>query len=159
LLNNTLGEDLFKRMRLFDAKMHRVSIVHSRFDNLIKLNGNIDEEARINKWATEEIDREEKEGDNKSVEDIDKKGNHLDEEASRLVYHYPRNATGYYRGKWEAINILGNITEKSTKTTFGKAEIRDSDLSNNILRDSFMANLSDREDEIIDKLNERRGIK
>jgi len=118
--NNTMGEDFFKRMRRFDDKLHRVGNAHSRFNKLIQLNGDVDEEARVEKWVMEEIERKTKEGDGLSTEKpkTEKKDNVVDEEATRLVYHYPRNVTGYYRGKWEALDVGRNSTEDiSIKTT------------------------------------------
>lgn len=154
--NNTLSEDLFKRMRLFDAKLHRAGTAHSRFDNLIKLNGDVDEEAGIDKWVMEEINREENEGGNASTKEPDKGDSEVDKEAIRLVYHYPRNATGSYRGKWKAIaiDVQGNSTEsQSTKVASNEDEGEASTHGT----EKFTKKLSEHEDEIFDKLKERRG--
>jgi len=159
--NNTLGEDLFKRMRLFDVKLHRGATAHSRFNELIELNGDVDEEARIKKWVMEEIERKKKEGVSVSTEKPEKKEKDVDEEAARLVYHYPRNVTGYYRGKWEALDVRRNSTEdQSTETA--SSEVKEEVLvqgTEKNLRDGLMSELSEREDEIINKLKERRGDK
>jgi len=161
--NNTMGEDFFKRMRRFDDKLHRVGNAHSRFNKLIQLNGDVDEEARVEKWVMEEIERKTKEGDGLSTEKpkTEKKDNVVDEEATRLVYHYPRNVTGYYRGKWEALDVGRNSTEdpsiKTASSVVGE-EVLDNETVK-ALHDGFMAEVSKREDEIIDKLKERRGDK
>lgn len=152
--NNTLGEDLFKRMRLFDTKLHHASTAHSRFDNLFKLNGDVDEEAKIDRWVMEELNREEKQGGNASAKEPNEGDSEVDTDAIRLVYHYPRNATGYYRGKWKMIDVQGNDTEsQSTKVASSEAEGEGLVHS----AESLTKRLLEREDEIFDKLKRRRG--
>ncbi len=102
-------EALFDARRSMDRRIEAVSLLgegNHRIKNLLKLNGEKNEEAPVIDWAVKQL-KEEK--NNESRKSTDKAKSHKkedtetreDAEAKRSVYHYPYNTTGYYRGVWK----------------------------------------------------------
>lgn len=156
LSNTTLSDDLFKRLRLFDAKLHRASVAHPRFEGLIQMNEGVNEENQVIKWAMEEFDKEKSTGKSNITKEPSKK-EVPDEEAARLVYHYPRNVTGYYRGNWE--RLAGEENEEANALITKKSKKIENELIEGLngKNDSTTLKISDYEEEIIERIKNRIG--
>lgn len=125
-----LSDDLWKKRVGLDGLIWDVGKGHDRFQNLIELNNGTDEASSALEWAytsilvkdphdkgkkEKEEEEEEEEGDRMLGESDQvqaaKEAFDKFQEEEKLVYHYPRNATGSYRGKWKRIYDLNGTTK------------------------------------------------
>jgi len=85
-----LEQSVFRARRDQDEAILKLTKTHPRFLELLALNGKINYEAQARKWADQFTaeDQEDIEADDDGDED------------ERKVFHYPWNATGFYRGEW-----------------------------------------------------------
>ena len=97
-------------------------------EKIIKLNGGIDEEENVQKFILDHLMEDDSVAVSSSKEDNKKTKTHimsmedakhlLDqvEEEDRLVYHYPTNSSGFYRGTWKRGSFT-NAKQVLTKGT------------------------------------------
>jgi hypothetical protein len=100
-----MDEKLWKERRKLDDMLWEAGLQGDRLNKLIELNHGIDEDSNASKWARDSILN----GDSKAEDDFDTNNPKGDDshdvqaakdtfenfqEEERLVYHYPRNATG-----------------------------------------------------------------
>jgi len=109
-----MDEHLWKKRRSLDLMLWEAGLQDDRLHRLIELNHGIDEESTAAKWAREnalnEDDAGEDDGGSNNTKgdeehDVQAAKDAFDDfqEEERLVYHYPRNATGSYRGEWTRV--------------------------------------------------------
>lgn len=118
-----MDEKLWKERRKLDTMLWEAGLQGDRLNKLVELNHGIDEESNASKWARDSILN----GISKGEDDFEANSTKGDDsrdvqaaketfenfqEEERLVYHYPRNATGSYRGEWTRIH-----SQKSSSTT------------------------------------------
>jgi len=140
-LNGTviMVQDLWNVRQQFDDKIRNSIQQDKRLVALNGLNDGIDKEQEIWDWAKihyqDEDDKQETDNDtNKEKEQKqiltaatgigktstseEKKQNQKEndmDKAKEMVYHYPRNATGHFRGQWTRMNI--STTSATTSTS------------------------------------------
>ena len=114
---SVLQQDLWDLRREFDEQVMEVAVGTERFEKLLGLNDGVREEELI--WtnvrqeleeeaAALETEKEDGERETKSKKSADRlleaeQETELEPD-DRLIWHYPRNATGYYKGEWKRIN-------------------------------------------------------
>ena len=128
-----MDEKLWKERRNLDDMLWEAGLQGDRLNKLIELNHGNDEESNASKWARDNIlndiskgeddfDANNPKGDDSRDVQAAKDTFENFEEEERLVYHYPRNATGSYRGDWTRIySQQSSSTTNPTPISKGKA--------------------------------------
>jgi len=111
-----LEQSVFRARRDQDEAILKLTKTHPRFLELLALNGKINYEAQARKWADQFTaeDQEDIEADDDGDED------------ERKVFHYPWNATGFYRGEWIREEMEDEeIDGKNKEEEIGRASCRE----------------------------------
>lgn len=87
----TLEKSLYQTRREQDERIFALVQQHPRYQALVEKN-KVDIDVEIRKWAMQQADEEK--------DQFDQDGPEHDPEDDRKVFHYPWNATGFYRGEW-----------------------------------------------------------
>lgn len=109
-----MEENLWKERRRLDLMLWEAGKQDDRLSRLIELNHGDDEESIASIWARDSALNESVGGENNDGSNKTKGGEENDvqaakaafnefQEKERLVYHYPRNVTGSYRGEWTKV--------------------------------------------------------
>jgi hypothetical protein len=102
----TLEKTLYQTRKEQDERIFTLEQQHPRYQALVGKNrGDVDSEIR--KWAMQQADEEK--------DQFDQDGPEHDPEDDRKVFHYPWNATGFYRGEWtqELTSSTPSLEEKA----------------------------------------------
>ena len=119
---DTMDLDLFDTRRILDGRVSNVVKSQPAWDTLYELNNKSDESSKVDKWVQQELDKELL-LDNKEVKNLhnsnnpesspsrkklftwkkkeEEKINQQNSESLKMVYHYPRNFSGYFKGEWK----------------------------------------------------------
>ena len=141
--DTNLDRNLWDQRRNLDFMLGHVKREHHRFHRIIDLNGGKDEEANALQWAAANINI----SDVASVKDNDvqaaKEAFDEFQEEERLIYHYPRNATGSYRGAWTRGRDYGSVPTviQIPTSLLGIDALADNHTQNQILTSHQLANL------------------
>lgn len=113
-----IEKDLWKKRVELDEMIWEVGMGHDRFQNIVELNNGTDEASSAFAWAEKNIWTSQQHDNDNKEKLVEKNKVQAAKEAfdifqveEKLVHHYPRNATGSYRGTWKRVLELNNTTK------------------------------------------------
>jgi hypothetical protein len=113
-----IQEDLWKKRTELDEMIWQVGMGHDRYQRIVELNNSTDEASSAFQWAQnnsliskhDKMKKEQLVGSSNQVQAAKEAFDNFQEE-EKLVYHYPRNVTGSYRGTWNRIFDFNDTTQ------------------------------------------------
>lgn len=99
-----LEPDVFQSRQVQEQRIRSIVKDHKRYAALVEMNGKEDMESSVNQWAEQQAEQE-KDQFPESAKRSSRfhPGSDNDPDDTRKVFHYPWNATGFYRGQWERL--------------------------------------------------------
>jgi transmembrane E3 ubiquitin-protein ligase len=133
-----LERSVYQARQTLEERLRALTTSHPRYDQLVQKNNGENVQRHIRQWAEQraELEKDEfvmgpQENNNKNNQMImvptSKEQVPTDPELQRKVWHYPWNATGFYRGEWIGQDLGGEedgAPEASVESTRTEAVIR-----------------------------------
>ena len=88
-----LEANVYQARILQDERIQQLTAVHPRYQQLVAKNQR-DVEGDVRKWAEQQLELEKDEFVQEGIEE------NVDPDENKKAFHYPWNATGFYRGEW-----------------------------------------------------------
>ena len=111
-----LESAVFESRQSQERRIRQLAVHHERFQALIHKNGGEDVDEQVRQWAEHEAEQEKDQfAENAPRSEQKQLVRQDDPEQDRKVFHYPWNATGFYRGEWSRKD--SSQTERSGSKT------------------------------------------
>jgi hypothetical protein len=95
-----LETSLYGARRGQDKRVEGILQKHPRYQRLVHKNNGKDVDSEVRSWAEQQPELEKDEFAQGVEENQNQNQNNMDPEEEKKVWHYPWNATGFYRGEW-----------------------------------------------------------
>jgi hypothetical protein len=96
-----LEENVFQSRQIQEQRIRSYVKGHKRYAALVEMNGKEDMESSVYHWAEQRAEQEKDQFPESAKRSSRfQPGSDSDPDDARKVFHYPWNATGFYRGQW-----------------------------------------------------------
>ena len=160
--DDVMADHLYRARIAQDDKIAQSAKLDRRYGILQRLNDGKDVEREVMDWVVKDMERSEREDaeqeeaededsadekktkkDSSGAEDAEEAEEEAEEASKRMVHHYPRNVTGYYRGEWKSLGGGGmkngtldastptGVTSSTAVERRGSAKVEDDTASKN----------------------------